>query len=244
MTGILIALSAFGLAAVLLRTRRAPTGRRAAGRRQGRPRVRAEQPQRLARPVALIAAAALAAVAHPAVGVLCGAAMWWLLPAVVARLDTTEDVRRRAELSVQLPVAAGLLSACLSSGASLAASLGVVGESLADPAHSLLVAAARTAELGGGPDELARVLAAAGEPGWVAMGAAVLRSSTTGAPLAELLHDQADQAMHTWFAAASVRARAVAVRCVLPLALCFLPAFLLLGVAPLVAGLLGGLDLP
>jgi pilus assembly protein TadC len=39
------------------------------------------------------------------------------------------------------------------------------------------------------------------------------------------------------------RARAVGVKAALPLGLCLLPAFLLLGIAPLVAGLLGALAL-
>jgi Flp pilus assembly protein TadB len=177
-------------------------------------------------------------------GLAVGLLLWWLLPALIARLESGSEVRRRAALEHQLPLVAGLLAACLSSGATLERSLAIVGAAVPQPARSALEQAAASAALGGEPGDVAAVLAAAGSPGWQALGGAVVRSATTGAPLADLLHAQADQALLAWFAAASARARAVAVRSVLPLALCFLPAFLLLGVAPVVAGLLDGVAVP
>ncbi|HEV2342519.1 MAG TPA: type II secretion system F family protein [Actinocrinis sp.] len=71
--------------------------------------------------------------------------------------------------------------------------------------------------------------------------AAALRASRTGAPAAETvskaardLWRAADQAMQT-------RVRSVAVRATVPLALCFLPAFILIGVMPTALGLLAAL---
>lgn len=240
----LVAVAAWGAALLLLlgRPRRARIRDRR-GRRRG-PTAQAVAPVRLARPAGLVAGLAVALTLHPAVGLAGGLLLWWLLPPVIARLDSGATVRSRAALERQLPLAAGLLAACLSSGATLQRSLAIVGAAVQQPARPILQAAAASAALGGSPADIAAVLAAAGSPGWQSLGHAVVRSAATGAPLAELLHAQADQALHTWFAAASARARAVAVRSVLPLALCFLPAFLLLGVAPVVAGLLGGVALP
>jgi hypothetical protein len=71
--------------------------------------------------------------------------------------------------------------------------------------------------------------------------AAALRASRTGAPAAETvskaardLWRAADQAMQT-------RVRSVAVRATVPLAVCFLPAFILVGVMPTALGLLAAL---
>lgn len=242
-SGWALALSAWGMALLVLR----PAAHPYRGRRPRTARRRfggGLQPQRWARPAAVVGGAALAVTSHPLVGLLAGACLWWFLPAVVARLETSEDSARRVALAEQLPMAAGLLSACLAAGSPIADALATAARAMPEPAGGLLDGAARIAALGGGPLELAAVLSEAGEPGWRNLGAAVVRSAATGAPLADLLHAQADTALQSWAAAALVRARSAGVKSVLPLALCFLPAFLLLGVAPLVAGLLSGVSLP
>jgi hypothetical protein len=70
---------------------------------------------------------------------------------------------------------------------------------------------------------------------------AVSRASATGAPLAaamrELAADERERAR--W--AATEQARVAGVRAVGPLAACFLPAFVLVGVVPVVAGVAGSL---
>lgn len=243
MTGTGWVLAAAAASGLLLLRRPRPPGMAAAPRPAGARPSRRIDPQRWARPAALLVGAALGMASHPMVGLLAGGALWWLLPALVSRLDTSERVARRAALAQQLPMAAGLLSACLSAGSTTAHALAITAEAMADPAGDVLQRAARTAALGGGSLELAAVLAETEEPGWRSLGAALLRSSATGAPLADLLQEQADAALGSWAAAAVVRARSAAVRTVLPLALCYLPAFLVLGVAPLVAGLLGGVAL-
>ena len=74
---------------------------------------------------------------------------------------------------------------------------------------------------GGASDDVARV-------------AAVLDlSRRAGVPAAELLRSEADEARRAARAAAAARASVLAVRLMLPLGLCILPAFMLLGVAPL-----------
>jgi Flp pilus assembly protein TadB len=201
-------------------------------------------PDRLARPAVIAVAAAVAVLWHPVTGLLVGLPLWWLFPAVVERLDRRGAVRRRESLDRQLPLVAGLLAACLSAGATLARSLRVTADAVPEPSQSLLARTAAASELGAPPNEIAAILADAGSAGWQGLAAAFLRSETTGAPLADLLGVQADHAMYAWFADASAQARASAVRSVLPLALCYLPAFLLLGVAPVVAGLLGSIVVP
>lgn len=239
MSGLLLALCAWAAAAALAGDPRPPLPS-VPSAEEGSAAPRRIDPRAAARPVTALAALCLAVVVHPAVAVPVGLVLWWLLPALAARLETTDEAVRLRALAAQLPLAAGLLSACLWSGASLTRSLAVVADSVPEPGHSVLSAAARTAQLGGTGQEIAAVLARSGDPGWLSLGTAIVRSTTTGAPLADLLATKADTALQDWFSVAAVRARSAAVRCVLPLALCYLPAFLLLGVAPLVAGFLSG----
>jgi len=65
----------------------------------------------------------------------------------------------------------------------------------------------------------------------------VSAAAESGAPLSDVLAGLAEDARARALLAARLRARAVGVRAVLPLGLCFLPAFVLLGVVPLVAGM-------
>ncbi len=58
-------------------------------------------------------------------------------------------------------------------------------------------------------------------------------SRRAGVPAAELLRSAADEARRDARAAAQVRAESLAVRLMLPLGLCILPAFMVLGVLPL-----------
>jgi len=63
------------------------------------------------------------------------------------------------------------------------------------------------------------------------------RSARSGAPLADVLSDVADDLRLARTRDVQVAARAAGVRAVGPLAACFLPAYLLLGVVPVVASL-------
>ena len=70
---------------------------------------------------------------------------------------------------------------------------------------------------------------------------AVSRSQQTGAPLAALLPRVADQARAEHRGRAEARIRTAAVRLTAPLGVAFLPAFVLLGVVPVVASWVGTL---
>lgn len=101
---------------------------------------------------------------------------------------------------------------------------------------------------GGGPPEAAAALverelsrARLIEPGGGdadALAALVRLSRATGAPLGELARADAAEARAAARAAARESAERLAVRLMLPLGACILPAFLLLGVVPMLLGLL------
>jgi pilus assembly protein TadC len=140
--------------------------------------------------------------------------------------------RRLAASAQELPRVADLLAAGLQAGLPLPAAAAevarVVDESTAR-AMRRLVAGLRSPAAGGSD----RV------DGWWRLERAVVRAAERGAPLADVLTalatDERDRAR--W--AAEEAARRAGVRAVGPLAACFLPAFVLVGVLPVVVGVAG-----
>ena len=76
------------------------------------------------------------------------------------------------------------------------------------------------------------------DPATELLGTAALRSSRTGAPLAEAVGRAARSARIAANQAAQGQVRSVTVKAAAPLALCFLPAFVLIGILPTALGLL------
>lgn len=173
--------------------------------------------------VALLSGHAAAAVAMAVLAVALGA------PAVRA---ARAERQRRAVLVADLPRAAELLATCLEAGASPDAALAAVADAVGGPLAVRLRAV--VAFLRSGTD-LAHWPADPADP-VDRLVRAVARASRTGAPMAEsvrlLAADEAERAR--W--AALERARRAGVQAVGPLAACFLPAFVLLGVVPMIVG--------
>ncbi|MGV9311225.1 type II secretion system F family protein [Streptomyces sp. NPDC003691] len=148
----------------------------------------------------------------------------------------------RAEESAaarQLPLAADLLAACVSAGAGPREAAEAVGESLGGPVGEQLVRTAAELRLGGEPDQawggLARI------PGAAELARCLSRADATGAPAAEPVARQAQRLRAARARTATARARRAQVMVTAPVGLCFLPAFLAVGVAPVVIGLAAGL---
>jgi pilus assembly protein TadC len=93
--------------------------------------------------------------------------------------------------------------------------------------------------LGGDPVACWSVLGEEGE--LAAFGRALGRAMVSGAPLAEAVARLADDQRARRRRTAEAAARAVGVRAVGPLGLCFLPAFVLVGVVPVIVGVAGSL---
>jgi pilus assembly protein TadC len=70
------------------------------------------------------------------------------------------------------------------------------------------------------------------------------RAASSGAPVADVLTRLSDDFRRAVRAASSAAAQRVGVQAVAPLGLCFLPAFVFLGIIPVVAGLAGEVLLP
>ena len=102
--------------------------------------------------------------------------------------------------------------------------------------------AAVTARLALGVDPAQVWATLADDPELAPLGRTLARAHRTGAPVVAAVERLADELARGARAAVEERARAVGVRAALPLGLCLLPAFLLLGIVPLVAGLVSSMS--
>jgi Flp pilus assembly protein TadB len=161
---------------------------------------------------------------------------------VLSRMEPRAVRQRRARLLAELPVAIDLLAACLRGGGAWHESVEAVADAVGGPLGIDLARVAARIRLGADPAE--EWLSLTSDPTLAPLGRAAARAATGGAPLAATLARLARDQRRTARAAASARARTAGVRAVAPLGLCFLPAFVVLGIVPAVAGIAANVLLP
>ncbi|WP_433389294.1 type II secretion system F family protein [Micromonospora sp. KLBMP9576] len=160
-----------------------------------------------------------------------------LLDRLLRRIEPPAARNRRLREAADLPLAADLLAAAMRAGAPVDRSIQAVAEALDGPLAERLARVGRLLRLGGGPAEAWAPLAAV--PGAERLTSAVLRSANSGAALAGALTRLADDLRADRSTAAEAAARRAGVLIVLPLGLCFLPAFILAGLVPVIVAVLG-----
>jgi Flp pilus assembly protein TadB len=202
-----------------------------------------QRPDATGSPPATVLVAAAASIGGVGVAALFGGGLGMVLGAVAAtaafvllrRLEPAATRRRRERLAADLPTAVDLLGACLHVGRPPDDALRVVAAAVGGPlGHDLDVVRVRLV-LGADPVGVWREIGA--QPGPLApLGRTMARSLQTGAPLAEGLRLLASDLRGRRRAAAEQQARSVGVRAAAPLGLCFLPAFVLIGIVPSIAG--------
>ncbi|MCX5377537.1 type II secretion system F family protein [Streptomyces sp. NBC_00091] len=171
-------------------------------------------------------------------GVLVGCGAAFAVRRVLIRARPPAGVDPR-EAERQLPFAADLLAACLAAGAGPVEAAEVVGESLGGPVGERLALAGAELRLGGEPGAAWGRLA--GMPGARGLAECLERAARTGAPAAEPVSRLAAALRADRSRQAGARAQRAAVLVTAPVGLCFLPAFLAVGVAPVVIGMASGL---
>ncbi|MBA2561010.1 MAG: type II secretion system F family protein [Propionibacteriales bacterium] len=163
-------------------------------------------------------------------GLAAGLALsWW-----IGRLESPATVRAKEEISRDLPLAADLLAACATVGRPVEESLQLVSASVGGALAVRLDAI--MARLALGADPLAEWRRAGADPQLASLGRAMARTLESGAPLVDGLTRLAEDRRRERRTQTQLRARNVAVKAAGPLAACFLPAFMLIGVVPTIAG--------
>ncbi|WP_433797386.1 type II secretion system F family protein [Actinoplanes sp. CA-252034] len=151
--------------------------------------------------------------------------------------EPAEVRRERQDAHADLPLGADLLAAALRGGAAVDRSISAVAEALGGPLGERLQRTARSLRLGAEPAEAWGHLT--GVPQAERLVAAAVRSSASGGALAGALERLAGDLRADRAVAIEAAAQRAGVLIVLPLGLCFLPAFLLTGLMPTVIAILG-----
>jgi pilus assembly protein TadC len=168
-----------------------------------------------------------------AVGTTIGVAAIRLIP----RLESAATRRRRHERAAELPLTLDLLGVCLRAGMPMVAALETVAEALPGAFSEDLRVVAGLQRLGAAPPAAWADLIS--DADLAPVGRAVVRSAESGSRLAAAFDRLAADRRSALASAGLSRARSAGVLAMAPLGLCFLPAFVCLGIVPIVLSLFG-----
>ena len=169
------------------------------------------------------------------VGVAAGAAVALTGDRLLRRGGPEAERAVRSALHRDLPVACDLLAVCLQAGLPVGGALAAVGSALPAPLGARLAAVAGLYRLGAEPP---RAWADVGEE-LGSLARALVRAGDSGASVVPALGALASDLRASARAAVEADVRRAGVWVLAPLGLCFLPAFVCLGVVPLVIGIAG-----
>lgn len=184
---------------------------------------------------AVLAGAGAAALLGGPLALPAGLATGVVVGVVAGRIEPAVVRRRREEVRRDLPHVVALLAAALRSGAGSAEAVELVCRALPGAAVERLVPVAARLRLGGDPAAIWAALA--DDPDLAALGRTLARAQRTGAPIVAAVERLGTELARRARAEVEDRARAVGVRAALPLGLCLLPSFLVLGIVPLAVSL-------
>jgi pilus assembly protein TadC len=192
------------------------------------------------RPPSVFRRRLLAGVAGLGAGLLVGGLLGVVAAAAVAVLGERwlggAAAPGEGEASTRaLPGACDLLAVCLAAGVPVGAALAAVGAAVPPPLGTHLARVAALHRLGAEPRRAWAELPAE----LAALGRVVVRAGESGAAAAPALRSLAGDARAAARATAEAAVRRAGVWVLAPLGLCFLPAFVCLGVVPMVLGIAG-----
>ena len=192
---------------------------------------------RLRRTVATLCGLALGGLVGGWAGLVVGVATALLLCWYLRRIEPAERRRERARAALELPYAVDLLAAALRAGLPTDRAVGEVAEALGGPVGVRLGRVAGALSLGLPPELAWRPVQDL--PAGTRLAAAVARSAESGAALAGAFLRLAEDLRTARLAEAETAAQRAGVLLVLPLGLCFLPAFVVAGIVPVIVAVLG-----
>lgn len=190
----------------------------------------------------VVGAVAAGSITWLVIGGIAGVAAAVLVIPVAARLlrriEPPSARRARHAAASELPFAADLLAAALRAGVPVEAAARTTGAVTGGAVGRDLIRVADGLRLGLEPADAWPVLCAT--PGAERIVDTVVRSVDSGAAVARALERLADDLRGSRVVAVEAAAARVGVLIVLPLGLCFLPAFVLAGIVPVIVAVLGG----
>lgn len=149
-------------------------------------------------------------------------------------LDAAPERQRREQIVRDLPVVVDLLVACLRAGRAVNDSLDAVADAWSGPVRDHLRTASAQLRLGGDPETVWGSWGA--DPALAPLARAFARAARSGSSITTTLEHAANEVRQVRRWNGQAQARSVGVRTAAPLGLCFMPAFLVLGVVPTVIG--------
>lgn len=177
-----------------------------------------------------------------AVGVVGGVVVGVVVFRLLRGAESAAVKERKSRMEQDLPVAIDVFAACLSAGASPERALDAIAQALDGPLGERWALVADQLRFGADPRTAwSTPPEEPGVPGLASFERAMVRAADSGAPLVAVLDRIARDVRAERRTAADRRARSVGVRAAAPLGLCFLPAFVLVGIVPVVAASLRSL---
>jgi Flp pilus assembly protein TadB len=183
----------------------------------------------------LAGVAAGAVLGGGALGLVAGGGVAVAAHRLLGRADPDGEADRRRGLARELPVACDLLAVCLSGGVPVAGALAAVAASTQEPLAGELRTVAALYRWGAAPSRAWADPA----PEFAALGRILVRAGESGSSVVPSLRALAADARAAARARTDAAVRRAGVWVLAPLGACFLPAFVCLGVAPLVLGIAG-----
>jgi len=156
----------------------------------------------------------------------------------LGRLEPAGAKRKRVEAVLCLPQALDLMRACMGAGQPLRNAVETVAGAMGPPVSDLFEPVMNAISVGMSDSKAWQVLK--GDPVMGFLARDLSRSSSWGTSVVEILAQHSTDLRRQGTTQRLEAAKAVGVKSVLPLGLCYLPAFMLLGVVPVVAAGLAG----
>jgi len=170
------------------------------------------------------------------IGLVTGAGAGFYLMRMLSKREDAPGNIESAAVARDTPVFIDLLAATLASGATMHSSLSAAANAMqGSPIQTRLAPVLAAIQLGADPRDAWSTLI--DEPVLGQLAISVRRSYDTGAGLEPVLVGIATEMRREHRSRVEVAARTAGVKAVIPLAVCFLPAFFALGVVPIVASL-------
>jgi len=203
--------------------------------RRRRPESAADNGRRAKAWSAALAGCFVALLVGPPAGLVAGPAVAGALWHWFARLEPRDVRLTRERMHADLPLAVELLATSLAAGAVPLTAVRQVAGAVEGPLGRRLASVAETIELGVEPAAVWELLS--NDPVLGPVARTLARSAHAGVPAAPALQRTAANLRGSRRAAAEAAAQAVAIKAIAPIGLCYLPAFVLLGIVPTIWGL-------